>query len=84
MAAGGSGAWAEELVLGRGMNEAVCLQVSAGRDARMEDVRIGYMCQGKGGEYFCAVSAVLATCGNKLQCIMPAMFRKSELKIADA
>lgn len=36
MDAGGcaSGAQAEELVLGRDMNEAVCLQVSAGSDAR--------------------------------------------------
>lgn len=27
-------AWAEELVLGRDMNETVCLQVSAGSDAQ--------------------------------------------------
>lgn len=34
----------------------------------MEDVQIGYMCQGKAGEKdFCAVSAVSATCGNNWQ-----------------
>lgn len=42
----GAGGWAEELVLRRGMNKAVCLQVSADSDAwRM------HICQGKSGEY---------------------------------
>lgn len=36
MGAGGctSGAWAEELVLGRGVKEAMCLQVSADSNAQ--------------------------------------------------
>lgn len=33
----------------------------------MEDVQIGYKCQGKCGEYFFAVSAVSAICGNNWQ-----------------